>query len=367
VTKEKPMTQANPHKIIPARNLFKLLFALAVLIQISVITFSHFNGFYEVADVNNFLARFLQGTFLSLIALVFISYPDLVIINLLDARYEFNKRPVLRIVQQFILTIIIAVTVSTILTLFSHLITGYEEPLNSVLLINALIFSVSNILLMVIFEAWIYFIESTESKVRTRNLENELSQIRFEVLKKQINPHFLFNSLNVLSGLIEKDSEKAQKFIDEFSRIYRYVLETIEQPLVKLGDEITFIRSYMYLQQIRYGESLVYTIDLSSDDLQKYLPPLSLQTVLENVIKHNLISVPQPLTITISSSKDEVVITNNIQPKMKSVSGTGIGQKNLVKRYAMVSDAIPEFHVGKDLYKVHLPLITGEQYETTYY
>lgn len=360
---EETMTLAKLHYTIPPKNLFKLLFAFAVLIQLSIISFSHLNGFYTISDVNNFFYRFIRGTTLSFLASTLIAYPDLVIIRFLDRSHAFNKKPVLRVIQQFFLTILVAIVAAIIMTLSSQMISGYQEKLSTVLIINSLIFSVCNIILMVILEAWIYFIESTESQKMTRDLENELSQIRFEVLKNQINPHFLFNSLNVLSGLVANDSEKAQKFIDEFSRIYRYVLETIEEPLVKLGEEITFARSYMYLQQIRYGESLKYSVDLPSEHLQKYLPPLSLQSVLENVIKHNLISDSQPLNISIMAKDNSIVITNNIQPKMKSTNGTGLGQQNLIKRYSMVSDLTPEFHLGTDHYKVHLPLITGQQYE----
>jgi LytS/YehU family sensor histidine kinase len=261
--------------------------------------------------------------------------------------------------------VMVAVPTAIIITLTSHLISNYQQSLVSVLIINATIFSVCNILLMVIFEAWIYFIESTESKRVTKDLERELSQIRFEVLKNQINPHFLFNSLNVLSGLIAKDSEKAQKFIDEFSHIYRYVLETIEQPLVTLGEEIKFARSYIYLQQIRYGESLLFDVHLPASYLDKYLPPLSLQLVLENVIKHNLNSSEQPLHIRISADGESLIIKNNIQLKFSNDQRSGLGQKNLAKRYAMVTTRIPEFRVETDDYMVTLPLITEEPYGRT--
>jgi sensor histidine kinase YesM len=359
------MAIAKVHDTIPVRNFLKLLIGFAILIQLSVITYSHFNGFSEVDGVSQYLIRFSQGTFLSLIALLLVAYPDLYIIRRLDRSYKLTEYPVLRIVNQFTLSVMVAVPTAIIITLTSHLISNYQQSLVSVLIINATIFSVCNILLMVIFEAWIYFIESTESKRVTKDLERELSQIRFEVLKNQINPHFLFNSLNVLSGLIAKDSEKAQKFIDEFSHIYRYVLETIEQPLVTLGEEIKFARSYIYLQQIRYGESLLFDVHLPASYLDKYLPPLSLQLVLENVIKHNLNSSEQPLHIRISADGESLIIKNNIQLKFSNDQRSGLGQKNLAKRYAMVTTRIPEFRVETDDYMVTLPLITEEPYGRT--
>jgi sensor histidine kinase YesM len=359
------MAIAKVHDTIPIRNFLKLLIGFAILIQLSVTTYSHLNGYYEISGVDNYLYRFSRGTFLSLIGLLLVAYPDLYIIRKLDKSYKLSEHPVLRIINQFTLTVLVAVAAAVVITMVSHLISYYQENLFSVMLINALIFSVCNILLMVIFEAWIFFIESTESKRVTEDLERELSQIRFEVLKNQINPHFLFNSLNVLSGLVAKDSEKAQKFIGEFSHIYRYVLETIEQPLVTLGEEIKFARSYVYLQQIRYGKSLLFDVHLPASCLETYLPPLSLQLVLENVIKHNLVSSEQPLHIDISVEGESLIIKNNIQLKFSSNERSGLGQKNLAKRYAMVTKKIPQFRVETDKYRVILPLITEDRYGRT--
>ncbi len=121
-----------------------------------------------------------------------------------------------------------------------------------------------NVFVVAVFEAWIFFIESDRAKQKVEFLQQELSQIKFEVLKSQINPHFMFNSLNVLSGLIKKDPSKAEQFIDEFSHIYRYVLEIIEQSVTTLGKELEFMRSYLFLQKIRYGESLTFSVNISA-------------------------------------------------------------------------------------------------------
>ncbi|NTW26569.1 MAG: histidine kinase, partial [Lentimicrobium sp.] len=262
-----------------------------------------------------------------------------------------------RIGIQLGLTLVVAVSGSTLITLFVNWISAYPEGLPSVLVTNALIFSVINILMMVVLEAWHFFIESDKAKLKAETLERELSQVRFEVLKNQINPHFMFNSLNVLSGLIEKDVAKAQLFIDEFAHIYRYVLETIEKPVVSLNEELDFIRSYIFLQQIRYGESLLFKVNLKADLLAMLLPPLSLQLVLENAIKHNIVNQAQPLCIDIFHNNDWLIIKNNMQRKISSNVSTGLGQKNLVKRYAMVCDDIPQFMVESNHYIVRLPLI----------
>lgn len=206
--------------------------------------------------------------------------------------------------------------------------------------------------------------ELTEANTQLLKVQKENLQSQFEVLKSQINPHFMFNSLNVLSGLINVDVAKAQLFIDEFSQIYRYVLETIEQPVVTLSQELDFMRSYLFLQQIRYGESLTYSVNIPAELLQMVVPPLSLQVLLENAIKHNIVNEEKPLKIEIFNEGIYLNIRNNIQPKISGTS-TGLGLKNLVKRYALISTLQTSFKVINNYYIAKIPLIKIEQDECT--
>ena len=207
--------------------------------------------------------------------------------------------------------------------------------------------------------------ELTEANTKLLKVQKENLQAQFEVLKQQVNPHFLFNSLNVLSGLIGKDTGKAQLFIDEFSQIYRYVLETIEKTVVTLGKELGFVRSYIFLQQIRYGENLNFTVNLPSKLLKLYMPPLSLQVVLENAIKHNIVNESHPLHINITHTETWLVVSNSIQPKISMGNSTGLGQKNMVKRYAIISELQPTFEIINNQYVVKLPLLNVENDERT--
>lgn len=205
----------------------------------------------------------------------------------------------------------------------------------------------------------------TDANTKLLRVQKENLQSQFEVLKQQVNPHFLFNSLNVLSSLINKDISKAQLFIDEFSQIYRYVLETIEKTVVTLGKELSFARSYIYLQQIRYGENLNFTVNLPSDLLNLYMPPLSLQVVLENAVKHNIVNESHLLNITIVHDDNWLIVSNNIQPKISMGKSTGLGQKNMVKRYNLISERVPLFQVVNNQYVVKLPLLNIENDERT--
>lgn len=207
----------------------------------------------------------------------------------------------------------------------------------------------------------------TETNTKLLKVQKENLQSQFEVLKQQVNPHFLFNSLNVLSSLISKDTSKAQQFIDEFSQIYRYVIETIEKTVVTLSKELSFVRSYIFLQQIRYGENLFFTVNLPSDLLKLYMPPLSLQVVLENAIKHNIVNESHPLHINIFHNNYWLIVSNSIQPKISMGKSTGLGQKNISKRYALISDKEPTFQVVNNQYVVKLPLLNIENDERTDY
>lgn len=355
------------HAFFPFGRLLRLVIGLAVFVQLAVISYNHYSGYYVIADGSHFALRLLRGILLSTLSGFLLSYPDLFMIRFLKKRFSWSANPVSRILIAFLYTVAIAVFISSFVTLFAHAITAYTEALSNVLINNALIYSVVNLILMIVFEAWLYFDESRQARLYAENLQHELTQMRFEMLKSQINPHFMFNSLNVLSGLLEKDTAKAQQFIDEFSQIYRYVLESIEQPVATLEQELEFMRSYLFLQQIRYGDSLSYTLNISAELLKYVLPPLSLQLVLENAIKHNIINESKPLLLEIFSEEQELVVKNSLQPKISAGRSTKLGLKNLSKRYGMICRLKPSFHVDNTHYTARLPLINPDSYESIDY
>ncbi len=348
------------HQLLPFRNLLQFLVGFSFAVQLIVILYNHFSGYHILSGFEYFLFRLFRGLSLSLVAGFLMAYPNLWVIYFLNHVAPWSSKTIRRIVFQLGFSVAVALVVSVTFTLFANIITPYSEDLNGVLISNALIFSTVNILVMSILEGWIFFRQHKQAEQMAKNLQEELSQIKFEVLKSQINPHFMFNSLNVLSGLINKDTGKAQQFIDEFSHIYRYVLETIEQPVTTLDKELDFMRSYLFLQQIRYGDFLSYTVSIPSHLLKYFLPPLSLQVVLENAIKHNVINETKPLTIEVFSQGNFLIVKNNLQPKISMGHSTGLGLKNLTRRYAMISADKPVFSVETNDYLAKLPLIDAE-------
>lgn len=180
---------------------------------------------------------------------------------------------------------------------------------------------------------------------KTRMQENEqLSkaslQNRIQGLKSQVNPHFLFNSLNSLSSLIDEDEEKAEKFLDEMSKVYRYMLRNEEGEMVTLNAELRFIKSYYYLLKTRYGDGLQIVIKVERTQLERWLPPLTLQTIVENAFTRNVMAKEQPLRIEISIAGNTIKVRNNVQPKLRSKDkDIESGIDMLVTRYQLFHQA----------------------------
>lgn len=194
----------------------------------------------------------------------------------------------------------------------------------------------------------------------TEQLEKENILAQYEALKNQVNPHFLFNSLNALGSLIKKNPLEAYKFTKEFAKIYRVVLELKEHSLIHLSEELDFIKSYLFLQMIRFGDNLSVDINIPSQYLDHYIPPFSLQLVVENAIKHNIISEEHPLRIEIYYENDRLVVRNNLQIRSNFHGSTGVGSKNMELRYKLISAEEPEFYTDAEYYYVRLPLVAAE-------
>lgn len=342
---------------LPFRHLLAVTATVAVTFQLIIIIYNMFTGYIQVAGPMNFVVRLVYGSFLSTLMGLAVILPDYRIILMLNRRLPWSRAPLTRIPLQFAGAVAAGSVVGILGTLTAYLINPYTDELPHVLLVNAMILSVINLMAMVSMEAWIFFREGRISRQKAEKLEHELLKSRFEVLKTQINPHFLFNSLNVLSELVYSDPAKAEEFIGEFATIYRYVLETIEKPVVAVESELEFARSYLFLQQIRYGSTLGFSVNIDASVLPMLIPSLSLQTVLENAIKHNVVDGSNPLSISVTSEPGFLVIRNNVRRKVVSRPTTGLGQANLLQRYGLICAEKPLFTLHNNEYIVHLPLI----------
>ncbi|MES2778261.1 MAG: tetratricopeptide repeat protein [Bacteroidota bacterium] len=180
---------------------------------------------------------------------------------------------------------------------------------------------------------------------------------RYETLKSKVNPHFLFNNLSTLSSLIMQDPKLALQFVSKFSKLYRSIMEHGNSQLASIEDELEVMDNYVYLCKMRFVETLKVVNHIDINGTKRLVPPFSLQLLVENAIKHNIINKEKTLTIILTIEDNFLVIKNSYQPKMNPEQGTGLGQRSIIERYKLISDNIPEFIIQKDWYISKLPLL----------
>ncbi|MBN1768494.1 MAG: histidine kinase [Prolixibacteraceae bacterium] len=202
-----------------------------------------------------------------------------------------------------------------------------------------------------------YEVEIQQAKNKLLLLENQRVIAQYEVLKNQVNPHFLFNSLNTLSSLIRNNNKAALTYIEEFSVIYRYVLEANEKTVIELNHEIDFVNSYIYLQQMRYGDNLKLYIETDIVLSNYCVVPLSVQILIENAIKHNQISEQTPLTITMHIGNEWIVVKNPINKLNYQPESNGMGLKNLKARYELITEKECSFAEIDDTFVAKIPVL----------
>ncbi|MBB4806911.1 sensor histidine kinase YesM [Chryseobacterium defluvii] len=199
--------------------------------------------------------------------------------------------------------------------------------------------------------------KTSKKEVVEQKLIAKSANAQFETLKNQLDPHFLFNSLNVLSSLIDENPRQAQKFTASMSKIYRYVLEQKDKELVTVEDELEFAKTYCELLKTRFEDSVDFIFDVKKEDFRRYVVPLSLQLLLENCIKHNFATSSKPLVIKVFSENDTLCIENNLQVREQMKESAGIGLANIVQRYSLLTRRNVFIEKSEDYFKVKLPIL----------
>ncbi len=204
-----------------------------------------------------------------------------------------------------------------------------------------------------------YIIKQREKSLKNlAMLQQERVIFEYEHLKSQVNPHFLFNTLNTLANLIAKDQEKAISYTEDLSRLYQQILAYRDNDLILLSEEIAILNNYILIQKGRFSDALKLNIDISSTILKtKKIVPMALQILIENAIKHNVVSASEPLVIYITTDEYEIVISNKVRPKMSREKGEGLGLINIKKRYELLTKKTVIYGLQDDEFVVRLPLL----------
>jgi hypothetical protein len=288
-----------------------------------------------------------------IIVFVILSEVNVLFDNLAERFFPIPDKIKTRVLIHFLLSIIIGI----FSILYFDGISVFENILKQrivwLLIALGLIFIFFLIMVSIglrITEKWIWSLKEID-RLKEAKLKSD-----FNSLQDQLNPHFLFNNLSVLKSMIIYDPKSAAVFTQNFTDVYRYVLQSSQKTTVKLSEELEFINAYIGIHKERLGDNLNVSVNISDVALEKELPPLSLQLLIENAIKHNVASKKNPLSIEIVASENELMVKNNVFLKETTYS-TQKGLSNLCQRYEMLTGEKPRIGSGKEFFTVSLPLI----------
>ena len=215
--------------------------------------------------------------------------------------------------------------------------------------------------IVAIFHLVYFYNRYQKNKLKEQKVIAGTASAKFDALKNQLDPHFLFNSLNVLTSLIDENPESAQKFTTSLSKVYRYVLEQKNKDLVTVDEELDFARTYMTLVKMRFEDSIVFEIPERASNPESKVVPLSLQLLLENAVKHNMVTSSKPLHIKIyEDGHGNLVVENNLQPKQIVKKGSGVGLDNIKQRYQLLTDKKVSINQQANRFAVAIPMLTKQ-------
>lgn len=293
----------------------------------------------------------------------------------LNSKMPWTAKPLKRLIVQTILQIVGVLVVVAILDLLLNLVLDMSAPTENeqrefmqwiiatvliVLMISAI--STGNFLLQnwkaTAIEAAEHQLKATEYELNAAQHKQVAAEAELQALKLQLDTHFVFNNLSVLSELILEDQQLGYQYAENFTKVYRYLLVNSKKNLITLEEELKFLNSYLFLIKKRIGEGVVFEIEIAQENLQKRLPPLSLQLLIENALKHNRTLKDNPLKIKVyTTDQDELIVVNDLLPLVTKPQSATIGLNNINSRYALVSDRKPSIKKDDYSFTVKIPML----------
>ncbi|MGB5818377.1 MAG: histidine kinase [Saonia sp.] len=285
---------------------------------------------------------------------------------LLRKRYPAFQDDVKRIILFFLSIIGTVLLVDFIGGVLLSLIFGvnYNPISRSKVLLPVILISTMT---MAIYEAIYHYTRLKKSIREEEQAKQVIVQGQLDTLRNQAQPHFFFNTLNTLRDIIDQNSkEDAKQFVDKLSDVYRFILESGNANLISLRDELKFARAYIHIQSERFGDNLKLNWDVPEAALEGMIVPMSLQLLLENAIKHNVVSKAKPLLIHVRVKDNHLVVGNKMRPKSTQLPSTKVGLKNIEKRYTLISNTSIKVENDGNLFTVSLPLLKLSDQKTSY-
>jgi len=267
---------------------------------------------------------------------------------------DYQKRIIIQSIVVLISTLILC-----FISEFSEFCFGYSSEHFKTPFFNKFMASlITTVIIISIYEGVYAFELFKKGLVENKELQRKNTQAQLESLKNQVNPHFLFNSLNTLISVIPEDPEVAVRFTEKLSQVYRYILEIRDKELITIREEMKCIEAYEYLFSIRFGNNVRFNYENIDLNQHKFIVPLSLQMLIENAIKHNIVSQTKPLKITIKIEEDSIKVSNNLQLKTVRESSTKLGLSNIKKRYQILAKKEIIILQTADSFSVEIPILT---------
>lgn len=288
---------------------------------------------------------------------------SLLVSRWLDPVLPWERKPARRIfIQLFLQMILISLLVTFFLFITFSLLESTDQAMTSndwlglqqVLFVSVVL----SLLTTGIFTGNHLLHKWRNSLLEAAELKQANLQAQLQIMKAQLNPHFMFNNFSVLSGLISENKDGALQFLDRLSIVYRYMTNNLSRNIISLREELHFIEAYIYLIKIRFADNLHITVNIPAEFEDSGIPPSTLQLLLENAVKHNIASRVQPLFIHIGiQDNNSLVVTNNLQRISYSIPSTELGLQNIINRYKLLSAEVPEIKETEKEFLVKVPLL----------
>jgi two-component system, LytTR family, sensor kinase len=278
--------------------------------------------------------------------------------HLMNKRFPWFANSIKRLFIQLPIALLFSLSFIFVAMFFYGKLVCSNSPTHERLTLDSLIISTLLVFIIMAIELSMqFFLGWKNSLIEVEKYKTQSVKAQLENLKTQINPHFLFNNMSVLSSLVYKDQDKAVDFIQQLSKVYRYVLDNRNNELVTVQEEIIFLESYIYLLQIRFDANINFNILIDADAKQKMIPPMCLQILVENCIKHNEISSEHPLHISVKNSSEIIQVSNNLQLRLNPEPSAKMGLQNIKERYAFLSDIPVQVNDDHKIFTVLIPLL----------
>ncbi len=354
------------------RNSVKSILLVAFTFVISyatvfiILPYSYWSAFFALPA-----HRLVEDVLVNLVFCTVMVWFSLFIDRKLNKRIPWVVRPLKRLLIQALYQILGALFLIICLTIAYLIFGGTANPQPPPVGLREGVYTIISIVLWALMVSALNtgdFLLSNWKEATLKAAEHEInaarhkqlaSEIELQALKLQLDPHFVFNNLSVLSELILKDQQLGYEYTENFTKVYRYLLINSKKKLIPLAEELKFLEAYLFLIRHRMGEGCVFKIDIEASKLGMMIPPVTLQLFIENALKYNRTEEENPLIINIySNENEELVVSNNLLPLVNKMNSTGIGLKNITDRYALLSDRKPSIEQDSKTFTVKVPLIS---------